>query len=181
MRALLLPLALLLAACGPDADAPAAPERVPTEPAAPAASSQTVADVVASTPSLSTLAGLIEAAGADGVLRDVDGAYTLFAPSDDAFAALEAGALDALRQNPDALRALVLDHTLSNRTYAPDVFDEITIETVAGSEVTLLPTAGGLTVRDGTGVSADVVTADLDADNGVVHVIDAVLSGPNAP
>lgn len=173
-------LAVLAAGCGSETEP--APEPTPSADAPPVADArQTVYRVVAETPELSTLAGLVETAGLRETLADPDAALTLFAPTDAAFDALGPDALNALRANPEAARALLLDHALSARLLSADVFDDLAIETLAGSEVTFAGGADGLTVRDGTGVAASVVQPDLDADNGVVHLIDAVLSGPNAP
>ena len=192
MRPLVLAaLVLALAACGGEPEP--SPALAPGPGAAssldgpldggldPADDARTIYGVVGRTPELSTLAALVDAAGLRDVLADPDAALTLFAPSDAAFDALGADALDALRSNPEAARALLLDHALSTRMLSGDVLDGLGIETMAGREIALAAGPDGVTVRDGTGVTAAVVEADLDADNGVVHVIDAVLSGPDAP
>ena len=174
--ALLAALALALAACGAETE-PAPAEAADPGAEAPPAAAQTVADVVAATPSLSTLAGLVADAGLDAALRDTSRTVTLFAPSDDAFAALPAGALDALRRDPAAVRALLDAHTLPTRLPAADVFAEIAFESAAGTDLTVDADGEGVTVRGPTGAGR-AVTADLDAPNGVVHVVDAVLSLP---
>jgi uncharacterized surface protein with fasciclin (FAS1) repeats len=193
---LLLPALFLAAACGlaacagePDPAADVALDGSPVEETPDdldvttdaSADARTVYGVVTRTPELSTLAALVDAAGLRETLADADAALTLFAPSDAAFEALGADALGALRGNPEAARALLLDHALSTRMFAADVFDDMGIESLAGTELVLDASGEAVTVRDGTGVTATVVEADLDADNGVVHVVDAVLSGPNAP
>lgn len=173
------PLALLLAvtvaACGNDTpEAPADPAPTVSE-AGPVSTRQTVYDVVAASPRLSTLAGLVQAAGLRETLADTARTYTLFAPENGAFADAD---LDALRADPEALRQRLLAHLLGNRTLSGDVFGEITIETVGGPEITLDANEAGVTVRDRTGTTATVTEPDLDADNGVVHLVDAVLTGP---
>ncbi len=177
--ALLLALALGAAACA-DAPEPAA-EPTPAAPAAdadPTTGRQTAYDVVAANPSLSTLAGLVDAAGLADALRDTSRVLTVFAPSNAAFSALDADALDALRADPDALRPLLLAHVLDTRMLSGDVFGELTIESLAGSPLTLNADDDGVTVTDAQGTTATVTDADLDAENGVVHVVDAVLAGP---
>ncbi len=97
----------------------------------------------------------------------------MFAPSNAAFEALGADALAALRADPEALRARLAGHALSYRIFSGDVLDEQTVVSVGGQEMTLVP-GDPLTVRAG-GATARVATPDLDADNGVIQVIDAVL------
>lgn len=167
-------LALSLAACGGD-EAPAPEPSPPPPEAASVAGRQTVYDVVAASPRLSTLASLVEAAGLRETLSDTSQTVTLFAPENRAFADVD---VDALRADPEALRARLLAHVLANRTLSGDVFGEFSIETLAGPEITLDATDAGVTVRDGAGTTATVTDADLDADNGVVHLVDAVLAGP---
>lgn len=178
--ALPLALAVALTACGDDPDPAPAPPAPAAERAAPEAGPvgrQTVADVLEASPRLSTLASLVEAAGLRGTLADTAGTYTLFAPENAAFGDAD---LDALRADPEALRGLLLTHVLGNRTLSGDVFGEITIETLGGPEITLDASDSGVTVRGPSGATAVVTEADLDADNGVVHLVDAVLAGPAA-
>lgn len=164
---------LALAACGGD---PAEPPAPPPEPA-PSSSRQTVADVVEASPRLSTFASLVEAAGLRETLSDTSQVLTVFAPENAAFAGVD---LDALRADPETLRARLLGHVLANRTFSGDIFGEITIETLAGSDITLDADDSAVTVRDGAGTAATVTEADLDGDNGVVHIITAVLTGPTS-
>ena len=174
LTAALVLSALALGACG-DAEAPA-PEPVPPVTDAPAvdASRPSVADVVAGSPRLRTTARLLAVAGLDDVLRDTARTWTLFAPSDDAWAALGDDAVATLEADPAAARAALLSHVLGTRMLSADVFPDLSFETEGGTEVSFLETDAGLAVRglDGTGQITD---ADLDADNGVVHVVDAVL------
>ncbi len=163
-----------LAACG-DAESPA-PEPAPPVPDAPAgdAGRQSVADVVAASPRLRTTARLLAVAGLDATLRDTARTWTLFAPSDDAWAALGDDAVAGLEADPAAARATLLSHVLGTRMLSADVFPDLAFESEGGAEVSFLETDAGLAVRglDGTGQITD---ADLDADNGVVHIVDAVL------
>ena len=170
MRLVLL-LALGLAACTPDA----APE-----PSAPPVASATVDDtvvgIVGATAQLSTLSRAIDASGRGETLRDPDAAYTLFAPSDAAFQALPEADRAALLASPERLGALLDAHTVPTRMLSPDVFDGLAIETVAGTSLDLSSDGARVTVRDASGTTGTVTTADLDTSNGVVHVIDTVLS-----
>lgn len=177
----LLALVLLAAGCG-DAEAPPAPPApAASDAAGPAESTDTVLGVAAASADLSTFVDLARASGLDAVLRDTSRTVTVFAPSNAAFDALGDDALEALRADPEALRARLAGHVLPYRLFTGDVFDEQTVGTMGESELTLVPPPdpGGpdpLGVRGG-GASARVATPDLDAGNGVVHVIDAVLGG----
>ena len=175
MRLPLLLAALLLSACG-DADAPApTPDPTPDPPVAADDGRQSVTDIVAANGRLRTTARLLAASGLDETLRDTSTAYTLFAPSDEAWAALGDDAVARLESNPDALRSALLNHVLGNRMLSFDVFPDLSIETVGGAEVSFDDAGEGLAVRSASG-SGRITDADLDADNGVVHIIDGVLA-----
>ncbi len=173
MRLSLLLAALLLTACG-DADPPPPP---PT-PAAPVAADdgrQSVASLVAANGSLRTTARLLTASGLDETLRDTSTVYTLFAPSDEAWAALGDDAVARLESDPGALRAALLGHVLSTRMLSAGIFPDLLFETEGGTEVSFVDDGDGLAVRSASG-SGRITDADLDADNGVVHIIDGVLA-----
>ena len=175
---LLAALAVGLAACGSEPAPP--PEAAPGGAVErPAAGPRTVLDAVAEAPELSTLAGLVEAADLGGVLRDTSQTITLFAPSDGAFAGMPPDALVALRNDPAALRAVLLAHVLPTRLPSADVFAEIAFESAGGPELTVDAPDGAVVVRGPAGAGR-VTTADLDAANGVVHVVDTVLALPDA-
>ena len=99
-----------------------------------------------------------------------DGPFTVFAPTDDAFDALPEGLLDALLlpENKDALTSILTYHVVSGEVMAADVTAG-DVETVEGSTIAIT-TEGGVMVND-----ANVVTTDVDASNGVIHVVDKVL------
>ena len=160
-----------LAGCGPDEKAPA-----PPPPAAPAEaeSTDTVLGVAAASADLSTFVALARASGFDAALRDTAQTLTVFAPSNAAFEALGAEALAALRADPAALRARLAGHVLPYRLFTTDVDAEQTAGTAGGSDVTLAPGPPFSVRRAAT--TARVATPDLDAGNGVVHVVDAVLA-----
>lgn len=130
-----------------------------------------IVDTAVAAGSFSTLVAAVTAADLVDTLKG-DGPFTVFAPSDDAFAALPEGTVETLvkPENKDKLTAILLLHVIPGKVMAADVAGQV-----------LSPaTAGGATVHvDGTdGVTIDgakVVTADIACTNGVIHVIDAVL------
>ncbi len=133
------------------------------------ASVGTIVDVASANPDFSTLVTALSAAGLVETLSG-EGPFTVFAPTNAAFAALPAGVLDALLlpENKDALVKILTYHVVPGTVLAADIADG-DVATVEGQSVTL-STASGVTVN-----GANVVTADVLADNGVIHVIDAVL------
>jgi uncharacterized surface protein with fasciclin (FAS1) repeats len=133
------------------------------------ASVGTIVDVASANPDFSTLVAAITAAGLGETLSG-EGPFTVFAPTNEAFAALPAGVLDALLlpENKDALTKILTYHVVSGAVMAADITDG-DVATVEGQNVTL-STADGVTVN-----GAAVVTADIVTDNGVIHVVDAVL------
>ena len=133
------------------------------------ASVGTIVDVASSNPDFSTLVAAVSAAGLVETLSG-EGPFTVFAPTNAAFAALPAGVLDALLlpENKDALVKILTYHVVPGTVLAADIADG-DVATVEGQNVTL-STANGVTVN-----GANVVTADVLASNGVIHVIDAVL------
>lgn len=171
--------ALTLAACSSDdgtaaeatAAATMAASAAPMASEAPAATEAagTIVDVAASTDGFSTLVAAVQAAGLAETLSG-EGPFTVFAPTDEAFAALPPGVLDALLlpENKDTLVKILTYHVVPGYVMAADVMDG-DVATVEGQTIAL-STADGVTVN-----GAKVVQADVMADNGVIHVIDAVL------
>ncbi len=132
------------------------------------------ADVVstaARTPELSTLSRLIQEAGLADTLRAA-GPYTVFAPSNEAFAAVPAKALEELSRNKDQLKAVLSYHVLPAKVSAAEV-KVGNAKTVQGANLALGRAGGIVTVED-----AIVLQADVPVSNGVVHVIDRVLMPP---
>lgn len=130
-----------------------------------------IVDTAVAAGSFTTLVAAVQAAGLVDTLKGA-GPYTVFAPSDDAFAALPAGTVEELvkPENKDKLTAILLLHVLPGAVHAADV---------SGKQMDA-ETAGGKTIHvDGTdGVTVDgakVVTADIACSNGVIHVIDSVI------
>jgi uncharacterized surface protein with fasciclin (FAS1) repeats len=118
-----------------------------------------------------TLLAAIESAGLGEALAG-EGPFTLFAPSEDAFAALPAGALDALLADPEALADVLTYHVIAGAVQAADIANGMNAATLEGKPLTFALN-GGLTVN-----GAHVVASDLLASNGVIHVIDQVLLPP---
>jgi len=168
-------LALAVVGCSDPAPSDPAPADSSATEAPPVTSGrQSVADVASANPQLQTLHRLLVATGLTETLADTSTTYTLFAPSDAAFAALGEEALAALDADPEAARAALLEHVVATRMLSFDVFPDLAIETVGGSELTFAEAGDGLAVRSG-GTTARITDADLDADNGVVHLIGTVL------
>lgn len=119
-----------------------------------------------------TLTAAVKAAGLDGVLTN-DGPFTVFAPTDEAFAKLPAGTVESLLANPEQLKKVLLYHVVSGDVKAADVAKLNSAETLNGGQVAI-NTKGGVKVND-----AHVIKADIAASNGTVHVIDTVLIPEN--
>jgi uncharacterized surface protein with fasciclin (FAS1) repeats len=132
-----------------------------------------IVTIASTTEGFSTLVAALEAADLVGALQG-EGPFTVFAPTDAAFAALPAGLLDKLLlpENLESLTAILLYHVVEGAVFSNELLDGDTV-TLEGSSVTTLVTAGGVTVND-----ANVTTADIAATNGVIHVIDKVLIPP---
>ena len=159
------------AAAQSPASSPAASGSMATGTGASAAAGDIVAGASAN-PTTSTLVTALDAAGLVSALQ-APGPFTVFAPTDEAFAALPAGMLDKLvqPQNKEALTKILTYHVVNGEVMAADVKDG-SVPTLEGQTVTL-STANGVTVN-----GAKVTTADVDASNGVIHLIDTVLLPP---
>lgn len=118
-----------------------------------------------------TLAAALKAAGLVETLKG-KGPFTVFAPTDEAFAKLPAGTLDDLLkpENKDKLTAILTYHVVPGRVLAADVVKLKTAKTVNGQSVKIKTAKGGVMVDN-----ANVVTTDIIASNGVIHVIDSVI------
>ena len=134
----------------------------------------TIVDVAAGNPDFSTLVAAVQAAGLVDLLSG-EGPFTVFAPTDEAFAALPAGLVEALLlpENKDALVAVLTYHVLGAKVPSSDVATG-SVATLQGEEIELVASDGGVTVN-----GANVIGVDVEASNGVIHVIDAVLVPPS--
>lgn len=133
-----------------------------------------IVELAVETEALSTLVAAVQAAGLVDVLQG-DGPFTVFAPTNEAFAALPDGTLESLllEENRDQLIAILTYHVVPGKVMSTDLSDGMTAGTVEGSDVTITINGYGVSVND-----ASVVQADVEASNGVVHVIDSVILPP---
>jgi transforming growth factor-beta-induced protein len=116
-----------------------------------------------------TLLTAVEAAGLGDALT-ADGTLTVFAPTDAAFAALPEGAIEALLDDPEALTAVLTYHVAGERLPASEVVSRTSIQTLNGASLSVRVEGDAVWVGD-----ARVVATDVEATNGIIHVIDAVL------
>ncbi|MEM6618956.1 MAG: fasciclin domain-containing protein [Pseudomonadota bacterium] len=145
-------------------------------PAAFAGAAKDIVDTAKAAGSFSTLLAAAEAAGIVSVLKG-DGPFTVFAPTDDAFAALPAGTVEMLLkpENKDKLTQILTYHVVPAKVMSGDIAGKkATVATVEGSKATVDAT-GDITID-----SANVVQTDIEASNGVIHVIDAVIMPPES-
>ena len=130
-------------------------------------------DIVDTATEAGTFGTLLAAAETAGLLETLkgDGTYTVFAPSDHAFADLEDGAVDTLLlpENQDVLTSILTYHVVAGKIMSADLQTGMNVETLEGSVVTINLDNGHM-VNDAT-----IVTPDIEAKNGVIHVIDKVL------
>ncbi|MEM8590133.1 MAG: fasciclin domain-containing protein [Pseudomonadota bacterium] len=141
-----------------------------------AAQADDIVDTAVGAGTFTTLVAAVQAAGLEETLRG-DGPFTVFAPTDDAFAALPAGTVESLLEpdNQDQLVAVLTYHVVPGEVMAADAAGAtVELATVEGSNVTVDGTGDAVTVN-----GANVVAADVAADNGVIHVIDAVILPPD--
>ena len=135
------------------------------------AGNKNIVDTAVAAGSFQTLAKALKAADLVDTLKG-PGPFTVFAPTDDAFAKLPAGTLDDLLkpESKDKLRAILAYHVVAGKVPSSKVGTLSSAKTVNGREVKITAMGGTLMVND-----AHVVKADIPASNGVIHVIDAVL------
>jgi uncharacterized surface protein with fasciclin (FAS1) repeats len=131
----------------------------------------TVADVIAGNPSLSTLNSLVQKAGLVNTLKSA-GPFTVFAPSNDAFKAVPAKALEDIANNPARLVDVLTFHVVPAKVMAGQVTNA-KVKSVHGANIETSVAGTFVTVESGM-----VISADLQAGNGVVHIIDSVLDAP---
>ncbi len=135
----------------------------------------TIVDIAVADGRFTTLVAAVQAAGLVETLSG-DGPFTVFAPTDDAFAALPAGTLDSLLlpENKQQLTDILLYHVVSGKVMAADVVTLTSAPTVLGKDVTVTVKDGKVFLND----TVQVIITDIEASNGVIHVIDAVLLPP---
>lgn len=171
MLALVASLSLVAAACGGDEGSEGNANETSE---APAEAADTINDIVAGSEDFSTLLAAVQAAELGDTLAG-EGPYTVFAPTDEAFAALPEGTLDSLLEpeNQDQLAGILTYHVVPAEVMAADVTSG-EVATVNGAELTI-DASEGVTITDAQGNQARVTQTDIVASNGVIHVIDAVL------
>jgi uncharacterized surface protein with fasciclin (FAS1) repeats len=128
-----------------------------------------IVDTAVAAGSFKTLAAALEAAGLIETLKG-KGPFTVFAPTDEAFAKLPAGTVEALLKDKKKLTKILLYHVVAGNVMAKDVVKLKTAKTVQGSSVKITAKAGKVMVD-----KANVVKTDIETSNGVIHVIDSVI------
>lgn len=147
------------------------------EPAAEEASSETaladIVDTAVAAGSFNTLVAAVQAAGLVDALKG-EGPFTVFAPTDDAFAKLPQETIDALLADPAGdLTQILLYHVVPGKVMAGDLSDGLAADTLQGSSVLFALSDGGAKVND-----ANIIVTDIETSNGVIHVIDSVILPP---
>ena len=132
-----------------------------------------IVDTAVGAGTFTTLVAAVQAAGLVDTLKG-EGPFTVFAPTDEAFAALPAGTVEDLLkpENKDKLAAILTYHVVAGKVMSTDLTEGMTAATVNGADVTIT-LDGGAKVN-----GANETTADIEATNGVIHVIDAVIMPP---
>ena len=133
------------------------------------AQTKDIVDTAVSAGTFNTLAAALKAADLVGTLKGA-GPFTVFAPTDEAFAKLPKGTLDALLKDPVKLKGILLYHVVSGKVTASDVVKLKSAKSVQGSSISIT-VSGGKVMAD----NANVVKTDIMASNGVIHVIDTVI------
>jgi len=128
-----------------------------------------IVDTAVAAGNFKTLATALEKAGLVDTLKG-KGPFTIFAPTDEAFAKIPKATLDALLKDKKKLTAVLAYHVVSGKVMAADVVKLTTAKTVNGQSVTIKASGGTVKVNDAT-----VTKTDIEASNGVIHVIDTVL------
>ena len=160
---------LILQGCGSGTKHEVTP--TPVAPADP----QSIVDVATANGSFTTLIAALEATGLDTTLSDMDSKFTVFAPTDDAFALLGQDVIDSLLADTDTLSDILTYHVISGEVDSSAAISSAgsLVEMVNGDSVGLSLDGDNLLVN-----TATVILVDVAADNGVIHVIDAVLTPP---
>jgi len=135
------------------------------------ASQPSIAEIAVDDGRFTTLVAALDAAGLVETLSS-DGSYTVFAPTDDAFAKLPEGTVEALLNDIPTLTNILLYHVVSGSVMAADVvgLDGAMVETLSGDSVMVKVDMGNVYIND-----AQVIITDIEASNGVIHVVDTVI------
>lgn len=130
---------------------------------------KTIVDVAVEAGNFKTLVAAVQAAGLAETLSG-EGPFTVFAPTDEAFAKLPAGTVESLLKDKAKLTQILTYHVVSGKVMAKDVAGMTSAKTVEGSNLTVKAENGKVMINGAT-----VTTANIEASNGVIHVIDTVL------
>ena len=170
-------VAILVAACSSSAATPAPATPSVSAAASMAPSAAPVGNIVEVATAAGSFKTLLAAATAAGLVDTLTGPgpFTVFAPTDAAFAALPAGTLDALLKDPAKLKDILLYHVVAGKVTSDQVVKLTSATTVEGKTIKIAVKNGVVYLND----TVKVVTTDIPASNGVIHVIDAVLLPPS--
>jgi uncharacterized surface protein with fasciclin (FAS1) repeats len=138
------------------------------------AQDSTIVDIAVADGRFTTLVAAVTAAGLADTLAG-EGPFTVFAPTDDAFAALPAGTVEARLGDIPALTDILLYHVAAGKVMAADVVNLTSATTVQGSDITITVKDDGVYLND----TVKVIITDIEASNGVIHVIDGVILPPS--
>ncbi len=160
-------LTFVVAACSTAASP--SPSPAPSQEAA-------MGDIVATADAAGSFKTLLAAAKAAGLVETLqgEGPFTVFAPTDEAFAALPDGTLDSLLADPEALKQILLYHVVKGAVTADQVVGLSSADSVEGSPIAIAVKDGTVYLND----AAQVTATDIKAANGVIHVIDQVILPP---
>lgn len=180
-------LSLVLAACGtaeptaaPTAEPVAEPTEIPAEEpveeAEEMAEANSIVDIAVEDGRFTTLVAAVQAAGLVETLSG-EGQFTVFAPTDEAFAALPEGTVESLLEEPEgALQDILLYHVVDGAVPAETVVTLESATTLQGEDVAIEVMDGEVILND----NAKVIITDIEASNGIIHVIDGVLLPPSS-
>ena len=132
------------------------------------AQAKDIVDTAVAAGSFNTLVAAVKAAGLVDTLKST-GPFTVFAPTDEAFAKLPAGTVESLLQDKEKLSGILTYHVVAGKLMAADVVSQTSLKTVQGQSLKI-STMGGAKVNN-----ANIVKTDIQTSNGVIHVIDTVL------
>ncbi|MCS7209626.1 MAG: fasciclin domain-containing protein [Fimbriimonadales bacterium] len=139
----------------------------------PEAEKKDIVDTAIAAGQFKTLVKLVQEAGLVEALRG-EGPFTVFAPTDDAFAKLPKSQVDALLKDKEALRRVLLYHVVQGKVMSKDVVKLRSAKTMQGQQIRIRVRGNTVRIND-----AKVVKADIECTNGVIHVIDKVILPPN--
>jgi uncharacterized surface protein with fasciclin (FAS1) repeats len=126
-----------------------------------------IVEIATTTPGFSTLVAAVQAAGLVEALQGA-GPFTVFAPNDDAFANLPPGTVQTLVQNPPQLARILKFHVVAGHYTQADLSQVTSLQSLEGSPIPVNGAAGEVK-------NATILMADVEADNGIIHVIDRVI------